>query len=106
VAQSNWPDDVDNHELDARSNRPRASGGRRGRTGRISEFSGEYKEGAMRFEGESHLSDRRRVLRRMTLFNLDGEHVRQFSRVSFDDGKTWSVNDDFTYTRKPQPANR
>jgi len=68
--------------------------------GNVSEFVGEYKDNAMRFEGESHLSDGRKVLRRMTLFNLGPDRVRQYSERSTDGGKTWSVNYDFVYRRK------
>lgn len=69
-------------------------------TGRVSEFSGEYKDGAMRFTGESHLPDGTKVLRHMILFNLGSNKVRQLSELSTDDGKTWTVNYDFIYTRK------
>ncbi|MBV9960375.1 MAG: tetratricopeptide repeat protein [Acidobacteria bacterium] len=68
--------------------------------GFVSEFSGEFKDGAMRFEGESHLADGSKVLRHMTLFKLSPDRVRQLSEVSTDDGKTWRVNYDFIYTRK------
>jgi hypothetical protein len=69
-------------------------------TGRVSEFVGEYREGAMRFEGETHLPDGRKVLRHMTLFNLGADRVRQLSEASTDGGKTWRVTYDFTYLRK------
>lgn len=69
-------------------------------TGRISEFIGEYKEGAMRFAGESHLPDGTKVLRHMTLFNLGADRVRQLSEASVDGGQTWQVNYDYTYVRK------
>ena len=69
-------------------------------TGFVSEFAGEFKDGAMRFEGESHLADGSKVLRHMTLFKLGTDRVRQLSEVSTDDGKTWRVNYDFIYTRK------
>lgn len=69
-------------------------------TGRVSEFVGEYKDGAMRFEGESHLQDGTKVLRRMTLFNLGKDRVRQFSEASTDEGKTWHATYDFIYTRR------
>ena len=68
-------------------------------TGRASEFVGEYKDGAMRFEGESHLSDGTKIWRRMTLFNLSPTQVRQLSFASADGGKTWNVNYDYVYTR-------
>ena len=68
-------------------------------TGRVSEFVGEYKDGAMRYEGESHLQDGTKILRRMTLFNLAPDRVRQFSQASADGGQTWTVTYDFIYTR-------
>lgn len=68
-------------------------------TARVSEFAGVYKDGAMRFEGETHLQDGRRILRRMTLFNLNPDRVRQLSEASTDGGKTWRVTYDFLYTR-------
>jgi len=69
-------------------------------TARVSEFVGEYKDGAMRFEGESHLPNGAKVLRHMTLFNLGPDRVRQLSEASRDGGKTWRVNYDYTYVRK------
>lgn len=68
--------------------------------GGVSEFAGEFRDNAMRFEGESHLADGKKVLRRLTFFNLGPDRVRQFSEASVDEGKTWNVNFDFTYTRK------
>lgn len=68
--------------------------------GGVSEFAGQYRDGAMRFEGESHLPDGQKVMRRLTFFNLGTDRVRQFSEASRDQGKTWFVNYDFTYTRK------
>ena len=32
--------------------------------------------------------------------NLGPDRVRQFSEASYDDGKSWSVDYDFTYVRK------
>lgn len=66
--------------------------------GNVSEFSGQYLDGAMRFEGESHRAGGRRVLRRLTLFNIGNGEIRQFSEHS-SDGKTWSVGYDFRYVR-------
>jgi hypothetical protein len=70
------------------------------RMGSVSEFVGEVKDNAMRFEGETHRRDGVKVLRRMTLFNLGAERVRQYSERSLDGGKTWSVAYDFTYLRR------
>jgi hypothetical protein len=68
--------------------------------GNVSEFVGEYREDAMRFEGETHLGDGTKVLRRMTLSRLGPDRVRQFSERSTDGGATWSVAYDFEYRRR------
>lgn len=70
------------------------------RNGNISEFSGEYRDGAMRYEGVSYPLGQARMLRRMILFNLGRDKVRQLSYRSTDDGRTWHVNYDFLYVRK------
>ena len=70
-------------------------------TGNVNEYQGEFKDGAMRFEGK--LSGRgggSTTLLRLTFFNLGPDRVRQFSESSADGGKTWSVNYDFIYVRK------
>lgn len=61
--------------------------GRQDRFGNVSEFVGEYKEGALRFEGESHRNDESRVLRRMIIFDQGPDRVRQYSERSDDGGK-------------------
>ena len=72
--------------------------------GNVSEFAGEYREGAMRFEGESHRRGGGTLLRRMHIFNLGADEVRQFSEASTDGGKSWAVLYDFNYKRKrPTP---
>lgn len=68
--------------------------------GNMSEFGGEYKDGAMRYEGVSYPLSQARVLRRMIIFNLARDEVRQLSYRSTDDGRTWHVNYDFLYVRK------
>ena len=70
-------------------------------SGGVSEFAGEYKDGALRFEGESHTPVGTKIMRRLTFFNLGPDRVRQFSEASKDDGKTWTVDYDFTYVRRP-----
>jgi len=67
--------------------------------GNVSEFYGTYTDGAMRFEGESHRNNGKRILRKLTFFNL-GNKVRQFSEASIDSGKTWRVTYDYLYLRK------
>jgi hypothetical protein len=75
--------------------------------GNMSEFVGEYKDGAMRLEGETHRKDGTKILRRMTLSKLEGDRVRQYSERSTDKGKTWSIAYDYIYLRRsasPAPA--
>jgi len=69
-------------------------------TGRRAEFSGEYKDSAMRFEGEAITGKGIKVKSRMTFFNLGPDKVRQFAERSTDDGKTWTTSVDYTYFRK------
>lgn len=69
--------------------------------GNMSEFSGEFKDGAMRFEGESHTAGGKKVFRRMIL-TPGPDTVRQYSEVSAD-GKSWKFLYDLTYDRKKRP---
>jgi len=69
-------------------------------SGGVSEFAGVYKDNAMRFEGESHEASGAKTLSRLTFFNLGPDRVRQFSEASNDNGRTWTVDYDFTYVRK------
>jgi len=68
--------------------------------GNVSEFTGEFKDGAMRLEGETHRANGRKVLRRMVVSPLDGGRVRQYSERSLDEGKTWGVAYDYVYVRR------
>jgi tetratricopeptide (TPR) repeat protein len=68
--------------------------------GTITEFVGEFKGDRMEFLTEQALPDGHKKLRRMTLFNLGPDRVRQFSEMSTDEGKTWSVEYDLLYLRK------
>jgi len=69
-------------------------------SGGVSEFAGDYKDDAIRFEGESHNPNGTKITRRLTFFNLGPDRVRQFSESTTDGGKTWNVDYDFTYIRK------
>jgi tetratricopeptide (TPR) repeat protein len=70
-------------------------------TGNVNEYQGEFKDGAMRFEGKlSGRGGSSTALLRLTFFNLGADRVRQFSESSADGGKTWSVNYDFIYKRQ------
>lgn len=69
-------------------------------TGGSAYYVGEYKDGAMRFEGETHPRVGKAVKVRMTFFNLGPERVRQLGEMSDDNGETWKVRYDLTYVRK------
>jgi hypothetical protein len=73
-------------------------------TGGVLEFTGEYKEGAMRFLAEVPRKDGRKTLNRMTFSPLAEGRVRQLIEASKDDGKTWQVSFDGTYVRKKAAA--
>lgn len=62
-------------------------------------YSGNFKEGAMRFEGET-VAGGKKTLQKLTFFKLDENTVRQLFEASTDDGKTWSVTFDLKYVRK------
>jgi hypothetical protein len=68
--------------------------------GSVGEFSGAFTAGAMRFEGETHTRNGRRVLRRMTLTPESAGRVRQYSEASTDGGRTWQRHYDFLYIRR------
>ena len=67
--------------------------------GNTSEFEGAFRDGAMRFQGESHTASEKLVYRRLTFTPLSDGSVRQRSEASLD-GKTWKVNYDYTYRRR------
>ena len=67
--------------------------------GGLLEFSGFYKEGAMHFTAAT-MTRGQKVLQRMTLFNLSQGEMRQLGEQSTDDGKTWTVMYDLTYSRR------
>jgi tetratricopeptide (TPR) repeat protein len=69
-------------------------------TGNVAEFQGQYKDGALRYEGEGYPRGGQKVLSRLTFFNLGPDRVRQFAEQSTDGGKTWNVSYDFIYLRK------
>ena len=68
--------------------------------GGVLRLAGEYRDGAMRFEGETPKGDGKKTLERLTFTALPDGRVRQFWEQSVDDGKTWSVAFDGTYTKK------
>jgi tetratricopeptide (TPR) repeat protein len=68
--------------------------------GGVTEYQGEYKDGAMRFDGDPLTQNGQKTLRRLTLSTLGPDRVRQLFEQSADDGKTWSTQYDLIYVRK------
>jgi hypothetical protein len=69
-------------------------------SGSVLELAGEFKDGQMRFTGESVGRGGAKTLERLTFTKLDDDRVRQFWEQSTDGGKTWTVAFDGTYIRK------
>lgn len=65
-------------------------------TGSVGEFSGSFSDGAMRFEGETHTANGKRVLRKMSL-ERDGAGILQKSLKSMD-GAAWAPHYEIHYT--------
>jgi tetratricopeptide (TPR) repeat protein len=68
--------------------------------GQIAEFSGEFREGAMRLEGYREGPNGERIPARLTLTPSGPETVRQVGENSPDGGLTWNVIYEYIYTRK------
>ena len=68
-------------------------------SGNVGEFSGEFRDGAMRYEGESHRANGQKIFRKMILSVAGPDRVRQYSEFSLD-GKEWKVGYDFVYVRR------
>ena len=69
-------------------------------SGNVLEFFGEYRDGAMRFTGETKGRDGRVTLERLTFTKISDGRIRQLWEQSTDGGKTWAVAFDGTYVRK------
>ena len=63
-------------------------------------YSGVYRDGAIRYDGEPSVTNGVKTISRLTFFKLDENTVRQLAENSTDDGKTWQVGYDFKYLRK------
>lgn len=63
-------------------------------------YAGVFKDGAMRFEGETVAPDGKKTQQKLTFFKTDENTVRQLFEASTDDGKTWTVTFDLKYVRK------
>ena len=64
-------------------------------------FEGKLVDGNMVYYSYDHVNDKAKpYLERLTFFNMGPNKVRQFDEISNDQGKTWTVGYDLTYTRK------
>lgn len=71
--------------------------------GGVLRLAGEYRDGAMRFEGETPAPNGQKTLERLTFTPMPDGRVRQFWEQSAD-GKTWKVVFDGTYIKKDDSA--
>lgn len=71
-------------------------------TGNTIFFSkGKFEDGNIKFTTNPYLHSKDTMaVRRLTFYNLGKEKVRQYSEITKDDGKTWSVEYDLEYRRK------
>jgi len=70
-------------------------------SGSVSNFvDGEFKDNYLRFFLYKTNPDGTKSTGRLTFYNLGPDRVRQFSELSADGGKTWTVQYDFIYLRK------
>jgi hypothetical protein len=65
------------------------------------DYEGEFRDGAMRFEGWTLAPNGTRVLQKLTFFPIHRDTVRQLFETSTDSGKTWQPGFDGRYVRKP-----
>jgi hypothetical protein len=63
-------------------------------------MDGEYRDGALRFEGFIYSPPNSKVQVRMTFTDLGPDKVRQTAETSADNGKTWKPVWDGLYVRK------
>ena len=64
------------------------------------DYSGEYRDGAMRFVGWTLDAKGNRVEQKLTFFNVSPDTVRQLFEASTDGGKTWKSTFDGRYVRR------
>lgn len=64
------------------------------------QYSGVYRDNAIRYDGEPTITNGVKTINRLTFFKLDENTVRQLAESSTDDGKTWATRYDFKYIRK------
>lgn len=64
------------------------------------DYTGEFRDGAMRFTGWNLDAQGRRVEQKLTFTRIDNDTVRQTFEASSDAGKTWAVTFDGRYVRR------
>jgi len=68
--------------------------------GSLTKYSGGMKDGAMDYFADSVNPQGKPIRLHLQFFKVSDDKVRQFSQISSDGGKTWSVQYDFIYSRK------
>lgn len=69
-------------------------------SGSALDYTGEFRDGAMRFTGWTLGSQGQRVEQKLTFTPVDANTVRQTFEASSDGGKTWTVTFDGRYVRR------
>ncbi|MEO6526735.1 MAG: hypothetical protein ABIP93_08945 [Gemmatimonadaceae bacterium] len=64
------------------------------------DYTGEYRDGAMRFTGWTLDAKGKRVEQKLTFFNIAPDTVRQLFEASSDGGKSWASTFDGRYVRR------
>ncbi|HVE59882.1 MAG TPA: tetratricopeptide repeat protein [Pyrinomonadaceae bacterium] len=62
-------------------------------------YAGNFRDGAMRFEGET-IANGKKTLQKLTFTKIDENTVRQLFEASTDEGKTWTITYDLKYVKK------
>jgi hypothetical protein len=68
-------------------------------SGGVLDYTGDYRDGAMRFTGWTLDAQENRVEQRLTFFNVAPDTVRQLFETSKDGGRTWVAGFDGRYVR-------
>ena len=65
---------------------------------------GEYRDGAMRFQGITINAQGDTTLQKLTFHNVAADTVRQVFEASTDGGETWNVTWDGIYVKRAEDA--
>ena len=69
-------------------------------SGGVLDYTGDFRDGAMRFLGWTLDAQGQRVEQRLTFFNVAPDTVRQLFETSKDGGRTWVAGFDGRYVRR------